>query len=248
MNARALTADNAQRPELVRTYVWEWPVRLTHWLIVFSLAVLVCTGLYIGHPFLSSPGPSEERFVMGTAKVVHSYAAIIFTLSVLVRIIWMFTGNRYASWRELIPVPRRRRRGLLPTLAFYLFLRRDPPTFVGHNPLAGATYSIVFLLYFTMIATGFALYSVGAPVDSHMRVFAALLPLFGGAQGARWIHHVGMWLLLGFAVHHVYSAVMMAMVEKKGTLESIVSGYKFFTRSDLRATPSATTRRRKDGS
>ena len=119
---------------------------------------------------------------MGTAKVVHSYAAIIFTLSVLARIIWMFIGNRYASWKQFIPLSRRRRRGLLPTLAFYLFLRRDPPTFIGHNPLAGATYTIVFLVYLTMIATGFALYSIGAPVDSHMRIFAALLPLFGGAQ------------------------------------------------------------------
>ena len=55
-----------------------------------------------------------------------------------------------------------------------------------------------------------------------------------------------MWLLLGFAVHHVYSAVMMAMVEKKGTLESIFSGYKFFTRADLRSPPS-TAARKDDG-
>ena len=35
-----------------------------------------------------------------------------------------------------------------------------------------------------------------------------------------------MWLLLGFAVHHVYSAVLMATVEKNGTMDSIFSGYK----------------------
>jgi Ni/Fe-hydrogenase 1 B-type cytochrome subunit len=236
MNDTVLAADDVARPELIRTYVWEWPVRVSHWLIVFSFIALVFTGLYIGNPFLVSPGPSQQRFLMGTVKVVHSYAAIIFTLSVLVRIMWMFTGNQYANWNEFIPLARRRRRGLLPMLRFYLFIRRDPPTSIGHNPLAGATYSVVFLIYLTMIATGFALYSVGAPVDSHMRVFAALLPLFGGAQRARWIHHVGMWLLLGFAVHHVYSAVMMAMVEKKGTLESIFSGYKFLTRADFEAT------------
>ena len=243
MNDTALATDAARSPELIRTYVWEWPVRLTHWLIVVSLTMLVFSGLYIGHPFLIS-GPSQERFVMGTVKVVHSYAAIIFTLSVLARIIWMFTGNQYASWKEFIPFTHRRRRGLIPTLGFYLFLRRDPPTFIGHNPLAGATYTLVFLVYLTMIATGFALYSIGAPVDSHMRVFAALLPLFGGAQGARWTHHVGMWLLLGFAVHHIYSAIMMAMVEKKGTLESIFSGYKFFSHADFEATRSATARRK----
>jgi Ni/Fe-hydrogenase 1 B-type cytochrome subunit len=242
----AVAANGSQAPVLIRAYVWEWPVRLAHWLVVFSLAVLVPTGLYMGHPYLASPGPSEGRFVMGTVKVVHFYAAIVFTLAVLARIFWMFLGNRYASWKEFIPVAGERRRGILSMLSFYLFVRRDPPTFIGHNPLAGATYSLVFLVYLLMSATGFALYSVSAPVDSHMRAFHVLLPYFGGAQGARWIHHVGMWLLLGFAVHHVYSAVMMAMVEKKGTLESIFSGYKFFTRADLKTSPS-TAGRQGDG-
>jgi Ni/Fe-hydrogenase 1 B-type cytochrome subunit len=231
MNTAAAAGPDS---ELIRTYVWEWPVRLAHWLVVFALIVLVFTGIYIGNPFLVSPGPSEERFVMGTVKVVHFYAAIVFTLSVLARILWMFIGNEFAGWREFLPVPQYRRRGLIPMLKFYLFLQRDPPSFIGHNPLAGATYTLVFCVYLLMTATGFALYSVSAPVNSQMRVFQSLLPFFGGAQGARWIHHVGMWLLLGFAVHHVYSAVMMAMVEKKGTLESIFSGYKFFTRADLR--------------
>jgi hypothetical protein len=42
-----------------------------------------------------------------------------------------------------------------------------------------------------------------------------------------------MWLLLGFAVHHVYSAVLMSQVEQHATMESIVSGYKFVPREDL---------------
>ena len=243
MNTTAIPVGSATTPELIRTYVWESPVRLAHWLVVFSLGVLVFTGIYLGHPFLASPGPSEQRFVMGTVKVVHSYAAIVFTLSVLARIFWMFLGNEYASWREFIPIAPHRRGGARSMLKFYLFMRREPPTFVGHNPLAGVSYSVVFLLYLLMSATGFALYSVSAPVHSHMLVFRFLLPLFGGAQSARWIHHVGMWLLLGFAVHHVYSAVMMALVEKKGTLESIFSGYKFFTRADLRSSPDAAVRK-----
>ena len=62
-----------------------------------------------------------------------------------------------------------------------------------------------------------------------------LLAVFavGGAQVARWIHHVVMWLLIGFVVHHVYSAVLMAIVEGNGTVESIVSGYKFVPHEDL---------------
>jgi Ni/Fe-hydrogenase 1 B-type cytochrome subunit len=42
-----------------------------------------------------------------------------------------------------------------------------------------------------------------------------------------------MWLLLGFAVHHVYSSVLMSTVEKNATLESIFTGYKFVPREDL---------------
>lgn len=233
MTTATAAAGGAANAQLTRVYIWEWPVRIAHWLVVFSLMVLVFTGIYIGHPFLVSPGPSEERFVMGTVKVVHFYAAIVFTLSVLARLLWMFLGNEYASWKEFLPIPRHRRRGLGPMLSFYLFLRREPPFFAGHNPLAGATYTVVYLVYLLMSTTGFVLYSVSAPLGSHMRIFHALIPLLGGLQTARWIHHAGMWLLLGFAVHHVYSAVMMAMVERKGTLESIFSGYKFFTRADL---------------
>ena len=52
-----------------------------------------------------------------------------------------------------------------------------------------------------------------ADVGLAVRWFASLAPLIGGLQSARWIHHVVMWLLLGFAVHHVYSAVLMSTIE-----------------------------------
>ena len=41
-----------------------------------------------------------------------------------------------------------------------------------------------------------------------------------------------MWLLLGFVVHHVYSAMLMSQVERTATMESIFSGYKFMPRED----------------
>jgi Ni/Fe-hydrogenase 1 B-type cytochrome subunit len=87
---------------------------------------------------------------------------------------------------------------------------------------------VVFGLYLVMIATGFAVYSVSA--HSYMHAWQFLLPIFHGVQGARWLHHVVMWLLLGFAVHHVYSALLTAHVEKNGTLDSIFSGFKFLSK------------------
>jgi Ni/Fe-hydrogenase 1 B-type cytochrome subunit len=158
-------------------------------------------------------------------KVLHSYGAIVFTLSVLSRIVWMFLGPRRSGWRQFIPTSKRRLRELKETLLFYTFFRNRPPRTLGHNPLAGLTYIAVFGLYLVMILTGLALYSIGS--RSYMQSFQFLLPLFHGAQWARWIHHVTMWLLIGFVVHHIYSAILTSRVEKNGAIDSMFSGYKF---------------------
>ncbi len=212
----------APRP-VFSVYVWEWPVRVTHWITVAAIVSLSVTGLYIGTPgrFLGSALP------MTTVKAIHSYSAIAFTLSVLSRVAWMFLGNRYARWDKFILFRPRRARGLGSTLRFYLLGLRKPPGYVGHNPLAGLVYTLVFLSFFVMIATGFAMYSASAALGSPMRWFTFLGPLLGGLQTARWIHHGFMWGLIGFAIHHVYSAVLMSQVEASATVESIVSGYKF---------------------
>jgi Ni/Fe-hydrogenase 1 B-type cytochrome subunit len=219
---------------LVRVHVWDRVVRSTHWLIALAIAVLAATGVYIGHPFLLAPGAAGGHFIMGTVKVVHFYAAIAFTLAVLSRIAWLFLGKGHARWREFVPVDRERRIGLYHALQFYLFLRRRPDFALGHNPAAGFTYIAVFGLYLVMIATGLGLYAVDASVGSPFRSFAFLLALIGGAQTATWIHHVVMWLLLGFVVHHVYSAVLTSAVEANGELDSIVSGNKWVPASEAR--------------
>jgi Ni/Fe-hydrogenase 1 B-type cytochrome subunit len=219
--------------DIVRAYVWEVPVRLAHWLIAFSIVVLAATGFYIGNPFVISSGPAGQRFVMGTVKVVHFYAAIVFTLAVLARVAWMFLGNKYSSWDKFIPVARQRRASVWPTVEFYLFMLRKPPGFVGHNPVAGLAYCTVFLLYFVSIVTGLGMYAVSAHADSWLRSFEFVVPLLGGLPVLRWTHHVVMWLLLGFAVHHVYSSVLMSTVEANATIESMFSGYKFVPREDL---------------
>lgn len=218
---------------LVCTYVWQIPVRVTHWLIAGTIVVLSVTGLYIGHPFMTVSGEARQVFVMGWIRTIHLYTAFVFVGAVVARVIWMFTGNKYARWDKFLPVHRSRYRGLMPTLKFYLFALRKPPGFVGHNPVAGLTYILVFGLYFLAIVTGLTLYAPYAPVGSWFHPFAWFSTILGGFQTVRWIHHVVMWLLLGFAAHHVYSGVLMSIIEANGTMESIFSGYKFVPPEDL---------------
>lgn len=225
-------ATHAVAEDRTPVYVWDLVVRATHWTIVLSMIVLAITGIYIGDPFLLADGAATNRFVMGWMKVIHAYAAIAFTLAVAARVVWMFLGKGYATWRQFIPTSRARFQDMYQTFRFYVFLRRRPPTAIGHNALAGATYVAVFTLYLIMILTGFALYAVSAHT-SYMSMWKFLLPLFGGAQTARWIHHVVMWLLIGFSVHHFFSALLMSKVEKTGTLDSIFSGYKYIPNDEL---------------
>jgi Ni/Fe-hydrogenase 1 B-type cytochrome subunit len=176
---------HVQEVDLDNVYVWQWPVRLTHWLNAISIWVLSVTGIYIGWPMLVAPGPASSHFIMGWAKAIHFYAAIVFTLSVLTRIYWMFAGNWYARWHRLIPVTRDRMQWMGVTLRYYLFGMRLPPGFVGHNPLAGLTYAFLFLTFLAQILTGLAIYGASAHVDSPVGFFASLLPLLGGLQTAR---------------------------------------------------------------
>lgn len=221
------------RCELTRVYVWQLPVRLTHWAIAISIIFLAITGLYIAHPLNFLPFSDTGLFLMGWVRTIHYVFATIFGIAVLARVVWMFQGNKYARWDKFIPVATRRRKGLIPTVRFYLFTLQKPPGFIGHNPLAGLTYTGVFLIYFLMLGTGFALYSHSAHVESPFRMLGFLGPLFGGLQTSRWLHHIGMWLLLGFAAHHVYSAILTSTLEANGTMESMFSGLKFVPPEDL---------------
>ena len=45
-----------ESPERVRLYVWQVPVRVTHWVIVACIVILSVTGVYIADPFLIPAG------------------------------------------------------------------------------------------------------------------------------------------------------------------------------------------------
>jgi Ni/Fe-hydrogenase 1 B-type cytochrome subunit len=207
-----------------RVYVWEVPVRLTHWVNVAAILVLSASGFYIGHPVLGG-----TTFLMAWVRGTHRITAWVFIASLALRVYWGFMGNRWASWRVLFPwATAEGRREVWRTLLYYLFVRRQPPSDLGHNPLAAATYSLVVLLILVEVATGLALQSLGT--QGWRTLLVGWLFAWVSPQGIRLTHHLIMWLLLGFAVHHVYSAILVDAEERNGTLTSIFSGYKWARR------------------
>src|ERR1039457_3948829 len=215
---------------LYEKYVWECPVRATHWVNVIAIIVLAVTGIFIGTA--KTMALDTSQFFMGWVRFVHFVAAYTFAVSVLARIYWMFAGNKYASWREFFPILHKDgRQHMLETLKYYSFINKSAPHTVGHNTLAGTAYSAVILLYLVMMGTGFALYSERAPMSITHKLTGWLLVMFSN-QGLRLTHHMVMWLLIGFAIHHLYSAWLMDVKERGGVLSSIFGGYKAVKQKD----------------
>jgi Ni/Fe-hydrogenase 1 B-type cytochrome subunit len=215
------------RDERVRIHVWQVPVRLTHWVTVSSILVLSATGLYIADPFVVSPGGG----MMTTVRFVHMVAAFVFVASGILRTYWLFAGNRFSRWSAFFPTNRRHARELLQQTGWYLFLRREVPRVLGHNALAAGTYMVVFALLLLQTITGFGL----AGIDGDQPWSALFGWIFGilAVQDVRLVHHLLMWGVLAFMVHHVYSALLVDHWERNGLMASIFSGYKFVTRQEI---------------
>jgi len=212
-------------------YVWEWPVRIAHWINVLCILVLSVTGFYIGDPFITVPDGSA--YVMGWMRLIHFSFAYVFAISVLARLGWAFFANRHASWRAYFPLfSGKGRQNALRMFRYYTFTSRRITYEVGHNALAAMAYSGVMILFLAQIATGFALYGLFAPGGFWFELFAPL-NVAVGLQWLRLTHHLIMWLLIAFAIHHVYSAWLMDVKERNGTMSSIFGGCKFVEPEDL---------------
>jgi Ni/Fe-hydrogenase 1 B-type cytochrome subunit len=225
----------------MRVYVWEWPVRTAHWLIALSLIVLTITGYYLYRPFLIST--SRTAYIMATIRFIHVTTGFVFMIAFLLRIYWMFVGNRWAHWDQFVPTRRRRWSDLVQTAKYYGFLRWRPTANIGHNALAGAAYSLVYLLALIEIVTGLALFS--HVLGSRFWSIVTGWPLrLIDIQHIREIHFLVMFTFWMFFMHHLYSAMLVGKEEKTGVMESIFSGYKFIPEEQVieaQATPTVST-------
>ena len=215
-----------------RVYVWEFPVRLYHWVTVACMVALVATGLIMGRPpAIASSGEASGAYWFGIVRFVHFVSGFVFFFAFLVRVYWMFAGNSHASWRNFLPITptalKRQAREVAQVVRIdVLQIDKKPVDYLGHNALAAWSYAAMFAATIFVSATGFALY---APMSQAWlpRLFTWIVPLLGGDASVRFWHHAATWFFLLFTVVHVYLAVFHEVVEAKGEISSIISGSRF---------------------
>ncbi len=216
-----------------RMYVWELPVRLTHWVNAITVALMFATGLYIAFPQLIPAGEAYHHFVMGRVREIHFAAGMVFLVAFLARIYWFYMGNNYA--RSGFPFVWRAGwwRDLAGQSHAYLRLDRGH-VHLGHNALAGLAYTVFVIgLGWAQILTGFALYSESRPGGFWDHATGWVIPLLGGSYRVHMWHHMFAWGFLVFFVFHLYVVLFDSSQYRNGLLSSIVSGFKFYEEGDL---------------
>jgi len=208
-------------------YLWGWPIRAMHWIAAACIVTLTVTGLFIGKPYFTIRDTGDP-FLMGWMRAIHFGAAAVLVMTAIVRAYWLFAGNKYERLPALFPVRRRDWGNMVKQVKFYLMIQPDKaPRYLGHNPLQQLSYTGMYVVAAVMVLTGFTLYGQSNPGGIFYAVTNWLVPLTGGLQIVRWIHHVFTWVFLIFIPLHVYLAIRADFLERGGTVSSIVTGGRF---------------------
>lgn len=207
----------------VAVYVWQYSLRLAHWGFVLSIAALAFTGYYIHNPFIV--GQTKTPFLMGWFRFVHEAFAGVFITCFFLRMHLMFFGDRWARWRSMVPLQKDRFREMVEMVKFYLFIRPTPISKIGHNAVAAISYLGIFTLMLVEIVTGLVMFN-------WLRHSPILTPMIGWIPGLvsiqtiRLIHFFLMYVFITFGVVHVHMCLIVSGVEKRGLIDSILTGYK----------------------
>lgn len=201
-------------------------IRLAHWLNVPLLLIMAGSGLqifsafpalgsrgalYSWYPWQGAAPPEWLRFGGWLAGGRHWHFAMGWFLVAngVIYLSYMFARG---EWRRRLFRPRRDARNAILMMVYYLRLRRAAPPIDFYNGLQRLAYSSVVLIALVEVLSGLAIYK---PVQLWW-----LGVLFGGYDGARAVHLIGLGLLALFTLIHL----VMVALHPRAIIEMITGG------------------------
>ncbi|HTE47741.1 MAG TPA: cytochrome b/b6 domain-containing protein [Gemmatimonadaceae bacterium] len=184
-------------------------VRITHWVNVVAITVMIGSGLRIFnaypafarrgesfccYPFAGTPIPAKLTFGgwLGGARNWHFAMMWVLAVNGFIYLAFIYL---HGEWRDLVP-----RRGVvrdsIEMVKFYLTVRKDHPRQGKHNALQRMAYFAMPLVGILAVSTGL---SIWKPVQ-----LSPLTALFGGYVWARYWHFCAMLVLVVLAVSHIF--------------------------------------------
>jgi Ni/Fe-hydrogenase 1 B-type cytochrome subunit len=212
-------------------YVYDAAVRLWHWVTAVCVCVLALTGYLIGSPPPSIGGEASSHFMFGYIRMTHFISGQVLGAMFLLRLYRALVGGTHARQIFVPPVWRIDWwKEIFDDIQWMLFLKPSTKDYIGHNPLAHLSMFFVFVLpLIVSLLTGFALFSEGAGIHSAWyKAFGWVFSVLGDSMTVHTVHHISMWIILIFAVIHVYISIREDITRRQTTVSAMVSGWRFF--------------------
>ncbi|MCA0847079.1 Ni/Fe-hydrogenase, b-type cytochrome subunit [Salipiger thiooxidans] len=228
----ATAADIESVRRRTSVFVYEWPVRLWHWVNAALIMTLIVTGWFIASPLPTMNfAEATHQFVMGYNRFIHFACGQLLTVAFAGRVYWALVGNHHSRQLFYVPVWRKAWwKEVMHELRWYAFLEDVPKKYVGHNPLAQVAMFFFMTIGITfMLLTGWALYAEGAGQGSLPdMVMGWLIGLVGNTQILHGLHHLGMWFIVIFMMIHIYAAIREDIMSRQSMVSTMISGHRTF--------------------
>ena len=202
-----------------------WIVRVTHWVNVVAVVIMVGSGfqifnaypgfarkgeLFCCYPWEGKPIPGWLTFGGWLAGARNWHFAMMWVL-VVNGLIYLAFVYLHGEWRDLVP-----RKGDIrdswQMVKFYTYRRKDHPHQGKHNALQKTTYFLMPVMGALLVLSGLAIWK---PVQ-----LSWLTTLFGGYVWARYWHFVSTVALVVLSVVHVF----MIFAVDPYSLKSMITG------------------------
>ena len=195
-------------PKTTEITVWDPLIRLFHWSLVVAFMLA----------YFSQEGPFEDLLDGAWLQLIHVWSGYIIAGLLVFRLIWGFTGPRYARFSDFVRGPRE----VLTYTKNVLLLRA--PRYLGHNPAGGAMIISLLLSLTVTIVAGLMLYGA----DQGLGPLADLL--MNGSDGLidaiEEVHEFFANLTLILVVGHLIGIVWESLLHRENLAHAMITGHK----------------------
>lgn len=242
---------HAAREDLKEYAVWDRTTRWFHWINFVAVLGLAAVGTVILYGNTLGIGDNGKAAL----KTVHVLTGYVFCLNLLWRIVWGFTGNRYARWAAVLPFGK----GYIRDAVEYAagFTRGDAPGWLGHNPLGKLMVSVLFVVLLAMGGTGLVL----AGTDIYYPPFGSTMKSWVAADQTKLeeikpyskvnvneagynemrafrkpfvqTHETLYYVLILLISAHVAAAIITDVKERNGIISAMFTGWKVFDKKPV---------------
>lgn len=196
---------------LTEITIWDPLIRWFHWLLVAAFCIAYFTE---GEPFEAIQDRLESEWLQN----VHVWAGYTIAGLLVFRLIWGFTGPRYARFRDFVHGPR-------ATLAYVkevLLLRA--PRHLGHNPAGGAMIVLLLSSLAITVMAGLSLYGA----DKGLGPLASVLANTSDStiHTFKEVHEFFANLTLLLVAGHLLGVIWESLLHRENLARAMITGRK----------------------